>query len=53
MHGRLRAASLATYKAAQTKNMDNIVTAAGDLSTACSNRHDKWREKTDLAERRK
>ena len=47
----LREASLATYKAAQTKNMDNIVNAAGDLSTACSNCHDKWREKPDLADR--
>jgi hypothetical protein len=47
----LRAASVETYKAAQSKNMDNILTAAGDLSTACSNCHDKWREKTDLADR--
>jgi hypothetical protein len=47
----LREASLATYKAAQSKNMDNILTAAGDLSTACSNCHEKWREKTDLADR--
>ncbi|HTC31838.1 MAG TPA: hypothetical protein VK724_00625 [Bryobacteraceae bacterium] len=47
----LREASLATYKAAQSKNMDNIVNAAGDLSTACSNCHDKWREKPELADR--
>jgi hypothetical protein len=47
----LRAASLEAYKAAQSKNMDNILTAAGDMSTACSNCHDKWREKTDLADR--
>ena len=47
----LREASLESYKAAQSKNMDNILTAAGDLSTACSNCHDKWREKTDLADR--
>jgi hypothetical protein len=47
----LREASLETYKAAQSKNMDNILTAAGDLSTACSNCHDKWREKPDLADR--
>jgi hypothetical protein len=47
----LRAASLETYKAAQSKNMDNILTAAGDLSTACSNCHDKWREKPELADR--
>jgi len=47
----LREASLESYKAAQSKNMDNIVMAAGDLSTACSNCHDKWREKADLADR--
>jgi len=47
----LRETSLAAYKAAQSKNMDNIVTAAGDLSTACSNCHDKWREKRELADR--
>lgn len=47
----LRTASLATYKAAQSKNRDNILTAAGDLTTACSNCHDKYREKADLADR--
>lgn len=47
----LRETSLAAYKAAQSKNMDNILTAAGDLSTACSNCHDKWREKPSLEER--
>jgi hypothetical protein len=47
----LREASLESYKAAQSKNMDNILTAAGDLSTACSNCHDKWREKAELADR--
>ena len=43
----LREASLEAYKAAQSKNMDNILMAAGDLSTACSNCHDKWREKAE------
>jgi hypothetical protein len=47
----LRDASLASYKAARSKNMDSILTAAGDLSTACSNCHDKWREKPELADR--
>jgi hypothetical protein len=47
----LREASLATYKAAQSKNQDNILTAAGDLTTACSNCHDKYREKPTLADR--
>jgi hypothetical protein len=47
----LREASAEAYKAAQSKNMDNILTAAGNMSTACSNCHDKWREKTNLADR--
>jgi hypothetical protein len=47
----LREASLETYKAAQSKNMDNILMAAADLSTACQNCHDKWREKPELADR--
>jgi hypothetical protein len=47
----LREASLESYKAAQSKNMDNILMAAGDLSTACQNCHDKWREKPELADR--
>src|ERR1700733_11890545 len=47
----LREASLESYKAAQSKNMDNILMAAGDLSTACQNCHDKWREKENLADR--
>jgi hypothetical protein len=47
----LRDASAEAYKAAQSKNMDNILMAAGDLSTACSNCHDKWREKPTLEDR--
>ena len=47
----LREASADPYKAAQSKNMDNVLTAAGDMSTACSNCHDKWREKPNLADR--
>ena len=47
----LREASAETYQAAQSKNMDNILTAAGDLSTAGSNCHEKWCEKTELADR--
>jgi Cytochrome C' len=45
----LRDASMAAYKAAQTKNMDNIVDAAGTLTEACSNCHDKYREKPNLS----
>jgi len=47
----LRKAGLETYKAAQSKNQDNIVTAADPLTMACSNCHDKYREKPNLADR--
>jgi hypothetical protein len=47
----LRLAGLAAYKAAQSKNQDNIVTAADPLTTACSNCHEKYREKPTPAER--
>jgi hypothetical protein len=47
----LRAAGLAAYKAAQSKNQDEIVTAADPLTTACSNCHEKYREKPNLSER--
>ena len=45
----LRDAAMASYKAAQSKNMDNIVDAAGTLTEACSNCHDKYREKPNLS----
>ena len=48
---RLRDASEATYKAAQTKNQDAIVDAAGTLTEACAACHDKYREKPDEANR--
>ena len=41
----LRDAGMTAYKAAQSKNQDKIVDAAGDVTTACSNCHDKYREK--------
>jgi len=47
----LREAGMAAYKAAQSKNQDNIVTAADTMTTACANCHDKWREKANLADR--
>src|SRR5271155_3131844 len=47
----LREAGMTAYKAAQSKNQDNIVTAADVVTTACSNCHDKYREKTELADR--
>jgi hypothetical protein len=47
----LRTAAQASYKAAQSKNMDNIVEASGTLTEACAACHDKYREKPDLANR--
>jgi hypothetical protein len=47
----LRDAAQASYKAAQSKNQDNIVEAAGVLTEACAACHDKYREKPDLANR--
>jgi hypothetical protein len=41
----LRTAGMSAYKAAQSKNQDKIVDAAGDITTACSDCHDKYREK--------
>jgi hypothetical protein len=40
----LRDAGMATYKAAQSKNQDGILEAAGVVSEACSHCHDKYRE---------
>ncbi len=47
----LREAGMTAYKAAQSKNQDNILMAADTLSTACSNCHDKYREKAKLTDR--
>ena len=41
----LRDAGMKAYKAAQAKNQDNILDAAGDVTTACENCHSKYREK--------
>ena len=47
----LRAAGMAAYKAAQSKNQDKILDAADVMTTACANCHDKYREKPNLADR--
>ena len=47
----LREAGMVAYKAAQSKNQDNILMATDVLSTACSNCHDKYREKANLSDR--
>jgi hypothetical protein len=41
----LRDAGMSAYKAAQSKNQDAIVAAAGDLADACSACHAVYREK--------
>lgn len=40
----LRAAGMATYQAAQSKNQDAILDAAGVVSEACAHCHEKYRE---------
>jgi hypothetical protein len=47
----LREAGMTAYKAAQSKNQDNIVAAADVVTTACSNCHEKYRDKADVADR--
>jgi hypothetical protein len=42
----LRAAGMATYKAAKTKNMDKIVDVSDTVTTACANCHNVYREKS-------
>jgi cytochrome c556 len=43
----LRDAGAAAYKAAQSKNQDNVVDAADVVTTACANCHNVYREKTE------
>ncbi len=43
----VREAGLKAYKAAQSKDQDKILDAADTLSTACSNCHEKYREKPE------
>jgi hypothetical protein len=47
----LRDAGAKVYKAAQSKNQDNILDAADTMTTACANCHEKYREKPTLADR--
>jgi hypothetical protein len=47
----LRDAGMAGYKAAQTKNQDKILEAADTMTTACSNCHEKYREKPNVSDR--
>jgi hypothetical protein len=47
----LRAAGQAALKAAQSKNMDNMVEVSGTVSEACENCHAVYRDKPDLKTR--
>jgi hypothetical protein len=47
----LRDAGLKVYAAAKTKDQEKIVDAADAMTTACSNCHEKYREKATPAER--
>jgi hypothetical protein len=47
----LRDAGLKAYKAAQSKDQDKILDAADTMTTACSNCHEKYREKATPADR--
>jgi cytochrome c553 len=43
----LRQAGIAAFKAAQTKNQDKMLDAADVVTTACTNCHNVYREKTE------
>jgi len=47
----LREAGLKVYAAAKTKDQDKILDVAETMTTACSNCHDKYREKPEPAQR--
>jgi hypothetical protein len=47
----LRDAGMTAYKAAQSKNQDNVLAASDTMTTACAACHDKYREKPNIADR--
>jgi Cytochrome C' len=47
----VRDAGMQAYKAAQSKDQDKILEAAGNVSDACSNCHERYRDKGGPAER--
>jgi Cytochrome C' len=47
----VRDAGMQAYKAAQAKDQDKILEAAGNVSDACSNCHEKYRDKGAVADR--
>ncbi len=46
MVNQLREAGMVAFKAAQTKNMDNMIQASDVLNTACQNCHNRYRART-------
>jgi cytochrome c556 len=44
----LQEAGAAAYKAAQSKNMDQMVEVSGTVADACAACHEKYRDKEDL-----
>src|SRR3954451_10521118 len=47
----LREAGMTAYAAALTRNQDKMTDAAGVMTTACKNCHDKYRDRRTLADR--
>ena len=47
----LRDAGVTAYAAAQTKNQDKMIDAAGVMSTACAHCHGKYRDRVTFANR--
>lgn len=47
----LRAAGMEAYKAALSKNQDQILDAADKMTIACANCHDVYREKDNMEDR--
>jgi hypothetical protein len=47
----LRDAGMTAYAAAQTRNQDKMIDAAGVMTIACKNCHDRYRDRRNLADR--
>lgn len=47
----LAAAGMKAYEAAQTRDMDEMIFVSGDVTEACSNCHEVYRDKDDDADR--
>jgi hypothetical protein len=47
----LRDAGMTAYAGAQSKDQDKMIDAAGVMTTACKNCHDRYRDRRNLADR--